>query len=222
MRRHIPDSGTQIAVLARRLDAAETRLAVLDDLTADIAALARGMADLSAKVQVQTDAAASRAVRASAIGVPEASSSPDSQEQTEGQPNWLTVADPVVAAGWLVDVATFVQDVLVPVGAAPGAGCWPLHPGVVAEFLALREEYRAAYAGDGPTSVSEWWSRWLPGVRVRVGEELAACAVERGHRHGGRIYEVPRLDLARVATWWADTHGRDPDEVEAFALTRIT
>lgn len=225
MRRHVPDPGTETAVLARRLDTAETQLATLDTITTDTAALARGLADLTEQVRALTRATTTGAIRAAGTGThsptDEESSAPGTApDLAEGQPDWLAVSDPGTAAEWLADAATFVQDILTPLGAAP-AMCWPLHPAAVVEILALREEHRAAYTGGSPTPVSEWLSRWLPSATARIREALSTCAAERGHRHNARTYEVPHLDLARVATWWTDTHGHNPDAVEAFAMAHI-
>lgn len=224
MKRHVPDPVHLGEALARRLDAVENRLAALEGLPADVAALGRAVAEISEQMKRLTTATTGRLLRSAGNGSgsgPSTGTAAGDEDAGDGQPNWLAVDDPE-SAGLLLEYAgAFIRDVLAPLGAAPPAGCWPLHPGVVVELVALQREHGDAYAGDSPTPVSEWLARWLPGARERVFAELSACVMERGHRHGGRIYDATGLDPARIARWWADTHGQDPDAVEAFALTRI-
>jgi hypothetical protein len=221
VKRHQPDTGATVAALAARLDALDHLGAAIATHTGDINALARAVADLSAQVRTQTQTTA-RAIRDTGTETQDPDGGSDAGPAPVGQPDWLTVCDPVAAAGWLVDAHAFIDDVLAPLDAAPPAACWPLHPDVVVEVLSLHATYRAAYTNQDPTPVAEWLARWLPGATTRIHDALAACTAERGHRRGGATYHVPRLDPLRVATWWTDTHGTDPDEIEAFALTPLT
>jgi hypothetical protein len=215
VKQYVPDPA--IEALAARLDTVERRLGQVEQLQADVTALGRGVADLTGQVRRLTDLAARPAAVAGSGGSPAASGT---EADAAGQPDWTTVTDPDTAAAWLVALADWSGAVLTPLGAAPASPCWPLHPAVVVELLALVAEHRAAYAAAGPTAVSEWLARWLPGATGRIHRALDRCAQERGHVQDGRAYQLPHLDVIAVATWWAGTHGQHPDAVEAFALTR--
>jgi hypothetical protein len=233
VKRHTPDQGDVNTALAGRVDGIERRLGVVDDLRADVTALGRGVADLTAQVRALAATVTSTSIRTAGArptahgdgGDPAGSDGgPDGSSDggNGGQRDWLTVADPALAAGWLEDIAAWVDDVLHPLGLAPAATCWPLHPAVVVELLAATAERAAAYTGGSATPVSEWLARWQPGATARLGADLRACVEDRGHRTAGRTYAVPRLDPTAVARWWVDGRGLDPDAVTAFTLTPLT
>jgi hypothetical protein len=229
VKKHLPDTGAALGALAARLDALDHLAATVDTHTGDITALARAVADLTAQARTQAQAATTRAIRNA--GTNHTGTDPDTGAGTDagpatgtGQPDWVTVTDPALAAGWLTGAHAFITGVLAPIGAAPPAACWPLHPDVVTEVLALQAQHHHAYTTD-PTAVSEYLSRWLPGAVARITDALAACTADRGHRHGGATYHVPVLDPARVATWWTDTTSdpqTTPHAIEAFAMTPQT
>jgi uncharacterized coiled-coil protein SlyX len=225
VKRLVPDPDALVTALTRRLDTLETkvddRLAQVDELRRDVSAVARGMADLSAQLQHLTQANGRAILRTAGNRQDGAVTDGGDGADDETQRDWLAVTDPDTAAEWLADVTTFAADVLGPLGATPSAACWPLHPGVVVELLALRAEHRAAYSGPNPTPVSEVLGRWLPGAAGRISAELLRCSSERAHRSGARAYEIPRLDPVRVAAWWAETRGLQVDAPTAFAMTPV-
>ncbi len=138
----------------------------------------------------------------------------------KGQRDWLAVGDPAVARLWLHQADQFTRTVLAHHGfTASGAlpSCWALHPGVVADLLALAGEHTAAYTGTKPTPVSEWLTRWLPAARERITTTLQACRNERAHHEAGRTWAHEDLDLDSVAIWWATD--RDRPAHDAFQLT---
>jgi len=119
----------------------------------------------------------------------------------------MTVADPDQAARWLTDATAWLGEVgsghrldLVP--------CWPLHPDVVAEVLALAETWRSAYQGN-PTDVAEWLTRWLPAAKDRISASLNRCQV--GHAINRTTYATDDLTPAAVATWWTGDRAASPD-----------
>jgi hypothetical protein len=213
-RRYVPEPDAVLTVLAGRVDAVERQLRLTDERLAgvaeDVAALGRGMADLVAQIrQLGTSAPA-------AVVTPAGDDDVDEGELAEPQRDWMTVTDPVPAAQWLDELATWTTDVLAPHDAAPAAICWPLHPDVVAELMALQADRDAAYDGDRPTPVSEWLARWLPSASQRIGASLAHCIAERGHHADGRTYDATVLDLASVAGWWTEHRGRPAADVLAL------
>jgi hypothetical protein len=209
-RRYVPEPDAVLTVLAGRVDAVERQLRLTDERLAgvaeDVAALGRGMADLVAQIR--------------RLGEPDptAAASPAGEDVDEGkitepQRDWITITDPVLAAQWLDDLATWTTDVLAPHDAAPAAICWPLHPDVVAELMALQADRDAAYDGGRPTPVSEWLARWLPSASQRIDAALAHCIAERGHHVDGRTYDATVLDPASVAGWWTEHRGRPAADV---------
>jgi hypothetical protein len=227
MRKPEPDLAAAVTALARRVETLASRLADVDRIAADLDAVGHGLGALTAQVQTLTDATNRRILTTPTRGIRAAGTDAESGEAAavdeagDGQPNWLTVTDPDTAAQWLADAAAFAADVLPRFGSGALPGCWPLHPAAVAEVLALRAQHELAYSLPEPTGVSEVLARWLPGAKARIGKELYGCDAQRAHQCRGRAYEIPRLDPARVAGWWVDTRGSDPDEIDAFAMTRI-
>lgn len=233
MKKQLPDPEGLTARLTARLTVLENRIGGLDDavtaISADVAALGRGLAELTGQVRALTDATTGHILRTARTHNPgngnghgpATDGAGDQQGEGEGQPDWIRVTDPDAAAAWLTVVGEFVDEVLTRYSYTPPPPCWPLHPGVVAELLALHAQHQAVYALPDPTGVSEWLGRWRPGAVERVGGWLSSCANQRGHTHAGRLYHVEHLQLPDVAAWWADTHGENPDAVEAFTLTRI-
>lgn len=227
MRQSVPNTDRLVATLAGRVDTLETRLSALEELRTDVAALGRGVADVTAQLRALTAATNGTIIRSAGQRDREPSSTAAAAQETttaedgDGQADWLAVTDPVTAIGWLTAATAFVTDVLAPIGSAPGAPCWPIHPTTVVELLALLAEYRASYGGENPTPVCELLARWLPGTVARIDRDLSGCVADRGHRANGHLYDGSGLDPVLAARWWAETHGRDPDAVEAFALTRL-
>ncbi len=220
MKSHDPHPDTPAATLRRRLDGVDKRLATLDTLTADVAALGRGLAELTALVRglTQTPGRATDDTAAE----PDATEAGDSDEQEgHGQPNWLTVTDPELAALWLSDAAGFAADVLARFPDSRLPACWMLHPVAVTELVGLHLQYVDAYTAQEPGAVSELLGRWLPGAVVRLKRVTQQCEVRAGHVEGKHVYTVARLDPGRVALWWLDSRTSGLPASEAFCLTPI-
>ena len=225
MKKSIPDPNAVATALAGRLEQVEIRLTALEDVRQDVAALGRGLADVVAQVRALSDHTSRRIVampnQRTGNGTDPSGDGASVDDESDGQPNWLTVTDAAAATQWLVDAVAFADDVLRPLGSAPPSACWLLHPVVVVEVIALQAQYRVAYTSENATEVSEVLSRWLPGAAGRIGKALSSCQSERAHRVDGRLFEIPHLDPVRVAAWWIESRGTAPDAVEAFAMTPI-
>lgn len=161
-------------------------------LQTDVAALGRGVASLT------------QAVRAGATTTP--ASDDGDEEETKGQPDWLTVTDPEAARTWMAGAVEWL--------AGPGrwhgldlAPCWVLHPDVVADVLALSAERTAAYTSV-PSVVLDYLGRWLPDTRARITQALTGCTEARAHKVDGQMWDCTDLDPATVATWWATDRDR--------------
>ena len=178
----------RLSVLSARLETAETTLA---GHAADLTAIGRALAALPADT--------------SGPGIGQDTDDPE--EDTEGgRRDWLTVEDPEQAAQWLDEAARWLREV----GAHHRLDlppCWPLHPEVVAEVLALVEVRATAYAST-PEAVAEYLGRWLPGARERITEALSKCHGE--HLIGATPYAVSGLPVTEVAQWWASDRATSP------------
>lgn len=198
-RRYLPglqdDQPAWIKAVSASLAALSTRLDTIEGTVkghdADLTALARGVATLTGTVPTPR----------------QDPSDTDEDDQVEGRRDWLTVNDPDQATTWLTDAAEWLRDIGAHHRLAPGP-CWPLHPEVVAEVLALVDTRGAAYAG-GPADVAEWLTRWLPGARDRIRSALGDC--RDGHQIGAVPHAVSALDLGAVARWWATDRATRPD-----------
>ena len=222
----LPADGA-VTALARRLDDVDTRLLQLDVLTRDVAAIGRGLADLTAQVRALTEATNRGIVTApnrnpfpGGDGDAEALLSDDGAGEEGTQPNWLTVTDPDLAGQWLADAMTFAEEVLARFPDTRLPACWPLHAIAVVEMVALRAQYATAYEAAHPGPVSELLGRWLPGTVRRLRKATGECERRAGHVEGRHVYQVPALDPGRVALWWVESRGSDPTASVAFAMTR--
>jgi hypothetical protein len=198
-----------LAALAARLDTVEH---TQRDHAKDLAALGRGLTTLTSQLRATSlpdlhpdlpavDDATGGA-EAAGKGGPSAGNRPDTGKpvtDSSGQPDWLPLTDTDQA----LDLLTNAQEWIDRIGIRCGLGlpaCWPLHPAVVTEVLALSAERTAAYESPSTTAVSEYLHRWLPGARDRIRKALQNCL--GGHQHQRTTYHVTALDLAAVATWW--------------------
>lgn len=224
MNRADPDLAAWVSGLGRRLDAVDThlvrvdaRLAQVDQVAADVSAVGRGLAELTVQVRALTEATG-RTIIAGPNHPPAADTDPEEQAGA-GQPDWLTVTDPDLAAQWLSDAVEFATHVLAQFPNTALPACWPLHPTAVTELIALHRQHRDAYAASGPAGVSEFLARWLPGAVHRIKAATSACETRSGHVEGKHVYHVPALDPARVALWSIDTRTNAIPASEAFCLT---
>ena len=230
MRRHEPQPDDAVTALARRLDRVDDRLAQVDVLTQDVAAIGRTLAELTAQVRGLAEVTNQRIVSAPLLargsgagsGNGDAAGAGAAAEAGEEQPNWLTVTDADTAAAWLSAAVEFADEVLPVFPRATLPDCWILHPAAVVEVLALQRQYVAGYASGEPGAVSEWLGRWLPATVHRLAQQTGECGLQRTHQVNGRGYQVPHLDPAQVALWWVESRGRSPDALEAFAMDRVS
>jgi hypothetical protein len=228
--RHDSDLAGFVDGLGRRLDVVDThlvrvdaRLAQVDHVAADVAALGRGLAELTAQVRALNESrhtnGANPVPAASPDSDPHDGATPDGPDGA-AQPDWFTVTDPDLAGQWLTDAVEFADRVLARFPDAALPACWPLHPAAVAEMIALNRQHSDAYTTPDPGAVSEFLARWLPGTVRRLNRATQQCEVRAGHVEGKRVYHVPALDPGRVALWWIDSRDTgSPTPSEAFALT---
>lgn len=146
------------------------------------------------------------------------------------QRDWFAVTDADTAVVWMTDVTQWL--------AGPGTGlrfdlapCWPLHPDVVAELLALSASWKDAYGAPTPGPVQDLLGRSVPTARAHITESLAPCT-----RPENRVGPAPAhvdpagtwsigptstLDPLSVAAWWALDRGNpDRPACPTFGLTK--
>ena len=229
MNRHDADLAGFVDGLGRRLDVVDThlvrvdaRLVQVDQVAADVAALGRGLAELTAQVRALNESrpTVTGAAPAGAGGDDPDADPDDGSEPDEGvQRDWLTVTDPDLAGQWLADAAEFASGVLPRFPGTALPGCWPLHPAAVVEMIALNAQWVDAYHAEAPAAVSELLARWLPGAVRRLKAATSSCANRDGHVEGKRVHQVGDLDPYRVALWWIDSRDTgSPTAAEAFCL----
>lgn len=134
------------------------------------------------------------------------------REDDEGQPDWVNVEDPRDAVSILRGAVRF-HDRHVPALGCVMAPCWPWHPLVVVEVVALSQQYVASYGGR-PADVSDFLNRWLPGFVSRVRKAMPECNRSE-HREDGQTYAADTAMTDRLAEWWAtDRRGAPPGLTE--------
>lgn len=119
-----------------------------------------------------------------------------------GPVSWLTLEDPDQARTLLHQLADWLAQVYIHYpGATNSLGeCWPWHPNVVEELLALKAAWHAAY--DDPTApphrALDWHDRALPATIHHLNTTLGDCS-QPAHQPGGRADRppptVPALDV---------------------------
>ena len=220
MRRPVADPAAVLTGVTGRVDTVERELA---DLHQDVTALGRGVAGLIAQLRQATPTATGRPHTGAD---PVADTDPDSdldsdldpdpdsdadivdgEGEVEGQRDWFAVTDPGQARDWLSEVTDWAGRVLAWHGLdLSGIPCWPLHPCVVGDLLALVAQREHAYAQDDPTPVMEWATRWLPAGITRIHSRLHHCAQDHAHHHTGHLLDATGLTsengLTDTATWW--------------------
>jgi hypothetical protein len=217
-RQAVPDPAAALTAVAGRVAGIEQDLG---EIRQDVAALGRGVADLLAQVRHLTPQHGTGPTTVPGGPAdpgpagPNAAGGEDEEEEEEVQRDWLTVTDPDTAAAWLADVAEWAQVVLARHGVELDAvPCWPLHPAVVVDLLALSAQRESAYPQPGPTPVMEWLTRWLPPGIGRITTGLTACRKDHGHWHAGDLYDASGLTspegLAGAGRWWATARDTSP------------
>lgn len=187
-------------VLATRLDAISRQLR----LQADDLAAVRGLADSAHRVLGDLTDRVDVVEKLATMPAPPAGS---------GGGSWLADPDPQA----LGDLAGWVDRVLVhyPSTVEVLGDCWPWHPWVVEELLALSRAWSEAYDVERPSGIRavDWHDRYRPGVMDRIRRTLSDCGLEA---HGpGRRADHTRLpavcgadQVPAAADWW--TAARPP------------
>lgn len=120
----------------------------------------------------------------------------------KGQPDWLKIADPDEAETWLTGALVFVERYLMPMDVDLPA-CWPWHPFLVSEIIALAEQRDLAYAGTAD-KVSDYHARWLKTFKDRVGNaKREGCGRITHADRDGTKYDIDRSRVREYARWWA-------------------
>jgi hypothetical protein len=85
--------------------------------------------------------------------------------------------------GWLDEVFVEYPDAVDTLG-----DCWPCHPWVVEELLALKAAWHEAYESEraSGSKAVDWHDRHRPGAVTRISRALSACSAA-AHRPGGRL-----------------------------------
>lgn len=127
----------------------------------------------------------------------------EDDEEFEGQPNWLEMASPAEAQTTLESAVAWHRRVLVHLDAGLHP-CWPWHPNLVAEVLALGELYVWSYAQENPKEVGAFFAHFLATFRNRSRAffERAQCSATY-HQAGGRSWRVDQGAVGEYARWWA-------------------
>lgn len=229
MNRHESDLAGFVNGLGRRLDAVDThlvrvdaRLAQVDQVAADVAALGRGLAELTAQVRALNESRHTATPAAAGKDDPDEEEDDGSGSDGGLQPDWLTVTDPDLAGQWLADAAEFATTILAHFPGTTLPACWPLHPAAVVDMIALNAQRGDAYGTESAAGVSEFQGRWLPSAVRRLIAVTASCEKRFGHVEDKLVYQVGDLDPYRVALWWIDSRDTgSPAPSEAFCLTPL-
>jgi hypothetical protein len=193
-----PDPAAALRALAAEVEAIQRRLPLIQGL---------------AETAQESANAAHRGLAQLADAIPGAALAGDEPADEETVEPWLVLEDPDVARTELADLADWLGAVYLRYHRSDLGACWMWHPTVVAELLALRDGWRAAYYGPRATATAalDWHDRYRPATVSRIRAELNDCSLTEHASRGRRQYAPVRLrgaDLAdEMATWWATTHG---------------
>jgi hypothetical protein len=139
----------------------------------------------------------------------------ENEQESEGQPDWLTCRDAAEARTILTETMDWVEECGRYLGVAP-VECWPWHPPAVAVLLSGARHYRSAYAGESTVTVVDLLTRYLPAIHKQVPmamREDTSRAPCNGaiHREGEAPYSYDLERLDALAFWWAtDRTGLPP------------
>lgn len=208
-RRPVPDPTAVVAVVAGRVDGIEQGQ---DELRRDVTALGRGLADVIAHLRRlthdQPGAVPPGSLPAGTRTPPSSDGDGEGGDDDEAQVDWFTITDPGTAQDLLTAADQWAGGVLAWHGLdLAGVQCWPLHPCVVIDVLALSAAREHAYPQADPTPVIEWLTRWLPNGIDRIRAALTPCLQDHAHAEAGALFDATGLTtpqgLAAAATWWA-------------------
>jgi hypothetical protein len=194
--------------------------AAVRTLAKQVQELAAGVAALTAKTSTteQTAIQAAKAVTTISEAVQglygRLDQGGDADDGGGGRPSppWWMVDDAEQARALLVDLVEWVTDVYVRyLRGTELPGCWPFHGDAVAELVALRDGWQAAYHGKhaSPAAVLDWHDRWRPGTAKRVDAIMRGCSLTQ--HQAGKAWEPPDQPggevVDDVAQWWATMQG---------------
>lgn len=190
----------------------------VDDLTRQLGALRDQLGAGVESAETKADAAL-RAIAKVTDALSALTATPDGdgdqadEDEDAGIASWMTVRDPEQARAMIAELAEWLAAVYVRYPGGQLGDCWPWHPSVVAELLALRDIWVNAHEGKtaSAAAVMDWHDRYRPGAAARVTAELAPCGLEK---HSGpvpaghRPVTVPgEAMLGQLAQWAAETWG---------------
>lgn len=90
------------------------------------------------------------------------------------------------AGDWLDDLGIWVTGILLgeleSYCASVVKGCWRNHRAAVWELGNLHQEWKRIYGSDNPplADALTWFDRWLPGVQIRLRDQMSACNPKAG------------------------------------------
>lgn len=133
-----------------------------------------------------------------------------------GQRDWFEVDDADAAVEWIEGLLEWHERVWVHLVGSRLPGCWPLHPGVVAEVTAVRDHYAEAMGGPYASAVTDLYGRAVVGAARRVSKLLEKCRdlggqIQHTRLDGGGTQlgrDTVRQLVPEWCRWW--TSGRDP------------
>jgi len=134
------------------------------------------------------------------------------EERTRaGQRDWFTVDDPKLARKWLADLDSWYRRVLARRLGEDLTPCWPWHPVVVSDLLALQSHYRWAFKQAQPTAVTAMRQQWFGRLVDSPVAGLADCRKDGAHYHVDGAKPVDLSQLQDYLEWWcAGLEGTPP------------
>ena len=135
----------------------------------------------------------------------------------QAQKDWFTVTDAETAHRWLTDLQTWVDRVYTPhFDEWKLNACWPWHPPVVADLLALQAHYTWAYKQLVPTPVAhrraQWFGRNRTLLRPDDGGDRGIMPMCKGGKHwnDGAMVEPNPAALPDYVQWWVTRAAGNP------------
>lgn len=175
----------------------------LDEIKTDVDSLGRGIASLSNRLTLQWEQAQEAAKAAEAE---------EEEAKKKKQRDWLRVAEPIEAFGWLVELDEYHAKIWRREH-QPLAPCWPWHVNAVQVLLAIMATRAQAYEdrGNSPERVSDYRGRWLPNAIGEMKAILSDCDMTTHSTNGGETqYKVDATQLKELAEWHVANRGGDP------------
>jgi hypothetical protein len=219
---------SQLAHIGRRLDTADRRAGVQERLNRElqdtIAALAEGHGEVEDLKQIVAGLSENVAALAESVNPAGDPGPPVVSFMLERNQEIATLAAADLEM-WLAEVYQQYPD--------PLPACWPYHPWVVEELLALRRAHHAAYKPKAPRHLDvDWHANDRPGVVERI-QRGVRCLNLEDHFDAQPAPGVPLRGALRriVEVWVTPTAGAarslptptaaEVAEAEAYADARI-